>query len=85
MKEINEKDLEKAAGGGNWNSFLDMLREKSAATYREKGYTLITDDEQGLNCEDYFSYVHTYKGTCPTCDSCVHSMDTLEIFCTKGH
>ena len=84
MKEINEKDLEKAAGGGDWNSFLDMLREKSAATLREKGYTIVTDQRRGMNCEDFFDY-SLKKGWCGVCQWHVESLDTFECFCTKGH
>lgn len=79
MKEINEKEMEQATGGADVPSLEEFIAQKSAATFREKGYTLVTDEKKGMTCEDYG------RGWCWLCPWHEESRDTFECFCTKGH
>ena len=88
MKEINEKEMEKATGGGDIPSFEELeerMAQKSSPAYIAKGYTLVTDQRRGMNCDDFFVPGKMGKGWCPICQRCVQAMDTLEYYCTMGH
>ena len=64
---------------------VDADDDKTVKAYIAKGYTLVTDQRRGMNCDDFFVPGKMGKGWCPICQRCVQAMDTLEYYCTMGH
>lgn len=81
MKEINEKDLEKAAGGFEFDDF----EYRTAGELERNGATRIVDKMKGFSCDGFsngnFPGSH---GPCGVCKNLTHASDTFEKFCTLG-
>ncbi len=78
MADLNDKDLEKATGG---KYFSD---HPSADNLKKRGFTLITDESKGFNCDDFYAPWEWNRGPCSNCYYMTIADDTHEMFCTRG-
>ena len=74
--ELNEKDLERASGGG-------LLNVLNIDTINALGFTRHSEDEDASNCPAYELRDDFYGvGDRPTCEKCVYA--TLSMPLEKG-